>query len=177
MPNKSIAELGLELSLQRNPFSLRQADGTYAVNHNVPCECLLRSFILMMARLVLLGSFLKFCPKWMQAPILCFLNLWRKGMGYLLSLQLWASGPNPLLTTSCLWQQWLHPPPVLLNQECRELALCIRPLDLLQGDLVMGTGCREPFSGKWLLPGLDKHSLNPHITLKYLSPWSGLYSS
>lgn len=90
-------------------------------------------------------------------------SLWRKGMGYLNC----PYNYGPLLLTPPLCAPW---------SGMQGMSLCIRPLDLLQGDMVMGTGHGEPFSGKWFLPGLGKHSLNAHITLKYLSPWLALRS-
>lgn len=113
--------------------------------------------------LVSLLLFLKFCPKWIQAPIFCLLVSEERVWVFELPPQLWRLAPIPYCPSAAPDNNDFTHPAVPLEQECRELVLCIRPLDLLRGDMVMGTGCREPFSGKWFLPGLGKHSLNPHI--------------
>lgn len=108
------------------------------------------------------------------SPILCFLDSEGRVWSIWITPATMGLCSFPLLTTAAHSSDFTHPS-VPLNQECRELALCMRPLDLLQGD-TMGTGSREPFNGKWFLPGLGKHSLNAHITVKYLSPWLRLSS-
>lgn len=66
--------------------------------------------------------------------------LLKEGLGYL--SYPYNCGPLVLILSWLPSSDFAHPTPchVPLNQECRELALCIRPLDLLQGDMVMGTG-------------------------------------
>lgn len=144
--------------------------------HNIPCKCHLSSLILTMARpWCTRVSFSKVLSKMDAGPKPLLFGPWRKGMGLNCPC---SYGPPVLLPcwppTACD-RSGSTRPSVPLGQECRELAFCIGrwPSAGRHGD---GDRARGPLSSKRFLPGLGKHSLNPHITLKYLSPWLGLYS-